>query len=122
MADNTSIPHSIKLHKQSRLLEIAYDDGSQFEFTCEYLRVYSPSADVRGHGPGQGVLQVGKEHVSITGIEPVGNYAIKLIFDDGHQTGIYSWGYLYDLGRNQAQYWQEYLDDLSKAGHIRKTD
>lgn len=122
MADNTSIPHSIKLHKQSRLLEIAYDDGSQFEFTCEYLRVYSPSADVRGHGPGQGVLQVGKEHVSITGIEPVGNYAIKLIFDDGHQTGIYSWDYLYDLGRNQAQYWQEYLDDLSKAGHIRKTD
>ena len=122
MADNTSIPHSIKLHKQSRLLEIAYDDGSQFEFTCEYLRVYSPSADVRGHGPGQGVLQVGKEHVSITGIEPVGNYAIKLIFDDGHQTGIYSWDYLYDLGRNQAQYWQDYLDDLSKAGHIRKTD
>lgn len=122
MADNTLKPLSINLHKQSRVLEIAYEDSNHFQFTCEFLRVHSPSADVRGHGPGQGVLQLGKEHVSITGIEPVGNYAIKLIFDDGHQTGIYSWDYLYDLGRNQEQYWQEYLDDLGQAGHTRKTE
>ena len=122
MADNNPRPFSINLHKQSRVLEIAYDDGVHFQFTCEFLRVHSPSADVRGHGPGQGVLQLGKENVSISDIEPVGNYAIKLIFDDGHQTGIYSWDYLYDLGRNREQYWQEYLDELGKAGHTRKAD
>jgi DUF971 family protein len=121
MADNNPRPVSINLHKQSRVLEIEYDDDSHFQFTCEFLRVHSPSADVRGHGPGQGVLQIGKENVSITGIEPVGNYAIKLVFDDGHQTGIYSWDYLYDMGLNHDQYWQEYLDELDKAGHTRKT-
>lgn len=121
MAGTTPKPISINLHKQSRVLEIEYDDNSHFQFTCEFLRVHSPSADVRGHGPGQGVLQIGKENVSITGIEPVGNYAIKLIFDDGHQTGIYSWTYLYDMGRNQEQYWREYLTELGKAGHVRKT-
>lgn len=122
MADAEPRPVSIKLHKQSRLLEIEYDDGSHFEFTCEFLRVYSPSADVRGHGPGQGVLQIGKENVSIREIEPVGNYAIKLCFDDGHQTGIYSWNYLYELGQNQDHYWQDYLAALRDAGHVRQVN
>ena len=122
MSEINPKPVSINLHKQSRVLDIDYDDGSHFQFTCEFLRVHSPSADVRGHGPGQGALQIGKEHVSITDIEPVGNYAIKLVFDDGHQTGIYSWGYLYDMGRNQEQYWQEYLAELGRAGHTRVTD
>ena len=115
-------PVSIKLHQKSRLLEIEYDNGRQFEFSTEFLRVYSPSADVRGHGPGQGVLQTGKENVSISSIEPMGNYAIKLHFDDGHDTGIYSWPYLYDMGINMQQYWQDYLDALKRAGHIRKHD
>ena len=122
MAETGPKPTSINLHKHSRVLEIAYDDGSHFEFTCEFLRVHSPSADVRGHGPGQGTLQTGKEKVSITGIEPVGNYAIKLIFDDGHQTGIYSWDYLYDMGCNQEQYWRDYLAELEQAGHKRSLD
>jgi DUF971 family protein len=112
-------PVSINLHQKSKVLEIEYDDGSHFEFTCEFLRVYSPSADVRGHGTGQGVLQIGKENVSIKQIEPVGNYAIKLVFDDGHQTGIYSWSYLYDMGINKEQYWQDYLTALRDAGHAR---
>ncbi len=111
------VPTLINLHRQSRLLEIAFDDGHVFKFSCEFLRVYSPSADVRGHGPGQGVLQTGKENVSIASIEQVGNYAIKLHFDDGHETGIYSWSYLYDMGMNQDKYWQEYLDKLRQAGH-----
>lgn len=110
-------PVSIHLHKQTRRLEVAFDDGREFQFSCEFLRVHSPSADVRGHGPGQGVLQVGKDQVGIDGIEPVGNYAIKLLFDDGHQTGIYSWSYLYDIGRRQQQLWQDYLDKLQAAGH-----
>ena len=101
------------------MLELEYDDGNHFELSCEYLRVYSPSADVRGHGPGQAVLQIGKENVSIREIEPVGNYAVKFHFDDGHQTGLYSWSYLYDLGVNQAQYWQDYLTALRNAGHTR---
>ena len=120
MADNNPRPVSINLHKQSRMLEIEYDDSSHFQFSCEFLRVHSPSADVRGHGPGQGVLQVGKENVSISSIEPVGNYAIKLVFDDGHHTGIYSWDYLYDMGLNQERYWQDYLEELGRAGHTRK--
>jgi DUF971 family protein len=119
MTKNDPKPVSINLHRKSKVLEIEYDDGSHFEFTCEFLRVYSPSADVRGHGPGQGVLQAGKENVSINQIEPVGNYAIKLVFDDGHQTGIYSWSYLYDLGQNREQYWQNYLTALRDAGHAR---
>ena len=119
MTKNDPIPANINLHQKSRVLEIEYNDGSHFEFSCEFLRVYSPSADVRGHGPGQAVLQTGKENVSIKQVEPVGNYAIKLVFDDGHQTGIYSWAYLYDLGNNREQYWQEYLDALRNAGHAR---
>ena len=103
------------------MLEISFDDGNTFNLPCEYLRVYSPSAEVRGHGPGQEVLQVGKEAVNITNIEPVGNYAVKLEFDDGHNTGIYSWETLYTLGVDQEPLWKDYLDRLEKAGHKRKS-
>ena len=113
-------PTDINLHQQSRILEISFDDGSKFELPCEYLRVYSPSAEVRGHGPGEEILQLGKEEVNITAIEPVGNYAVQLEFDDGHNTGIYSWDTLYVLGSNQKEMWAEYLDRLEKAGHKRK--
>lgn len=113
-------PTDIKLHQKSRLLEISFDDGATFQMPCEYLRVYSPSAEVRGHGPGQEVLQLGKEEVNITAIEPVGSYAVKLEFDDGHNTGLYSWQTLYGLGANQETLWQEYLDRLESAGHKRK--
>lgn len=113
------IPTMINLHQASRVLEISFDDGSQFDLSCELLRAYSPSAEVRGHGAGQGVLQTGKEMVTIRNIEQVGNYAVKLDFDDGHNTGIYSWDYLYDLGQNKERYWQEYLAALEKAGYQR---
>ena len=114
-------PTDIKLHQKSRMLEIIFEDGKRFELPCEYLRVYSPSAEVRGHGPGQEVLQLGKENVNIEHIEPVGNYAIALHFDDGHNSGIYSWETLYDLGENQEKYWADYLKRLEQAGHKRKT-
>lgn len=114
-------PTDISLHQKSRLLKITFEDGNQFELSCEYLRVYSPSAEVRGHGPGQEVLQVAKENVNIVGIEPVGNYAIKLEFDDGHNTGIYSWDILYQLGQNKQTLWAEYLGRLETAGHKRKS-
>ena len=112
-------PTEINLHKQSRILEIAFEDGARFNLPAEYLRVNSPSAEVQGHGPGQGVLQVGKEDVNIDNVVGVGNYAIQLFFDDNHNTGIYSWDTLYDLGKNQERYWQEYLEKLAKAGHKR---
>ena len=115
-------PVSINLHTKSRLLRISFDDGSDFELSCEFLRIHSPSAEVRGHGPGQETLQLNKEDVSITAVEPVGNYGVKLIFDDGHDTGIYSWDYLHDLGSHQQQYWREYLDALALAGVEPKTD
>jgi len=114
-------PTEINFHQKSRVLEIAFDDGKRFEMTSEFLRVNSPSAEVRGHGPGQEVLQLGKEDVNIKQIEPVGNYAIQLHFDDEHNTGIYSWDTLYDLGLNQEQLWKDYLDRLEQAGHKRKT-
>jgi len=120
MSEKTPIPTELNLHQKSRTLTIAFDDGSRFNLPCEYLRVYSPSAEVRGHGPGQGVLQVGKEEVNITRIEPVGNYAVCLHFDDEHNTGIYSWETLYDLGANYDTYWSEYLDALEEAGYKRK--
>jgi DUF971 family protein len=113
-------PKEIQLHQQSRILDITYEDGVRFELPCEYLRVFSPSAEVRGHGPGQEVLQIGKEDINITEIEPVGHYAVKLVFDDGHDSGIYAWEYLYDLGANQKQKWQQYLDRLKEAGYQRK--
>jgi len=104
------------------VLTVSFEDGSTFELPFEYLRVYSPSAEVRGHGPGQDVLQTGKELVRIVGIEPVGRYAIRLIFDDGHDTGLYSWSYLQELGREQDQRWQAYLDRLAEAGYSRQPD
>jgi len=111
---------SINLHQKSRILEIKFSDGHNFELPCEFLRVYSPSAEVKGHGPGQSVLQTGKENVSIKEIEPVGHYAVKLIFDDGHETGLYSWVYLYELGENKDALWKDYLQSLSDAGHQRQ--
>jgi len=114
------IPTQIKLHRRSRILEVQFEDGQVFELPCEYLRVHSPSAEVRGHGPGQEVLQVGKENVNIVDISQVGNYAVKLSFDDGHATGLYSWEYLYELGVNQTEYWQRYLNRLEQAGLERR--
>ncbi len=113
-------PESINLHQKSRILEINFSDGKCSELSCELLRVYSPSAEVKGHGPGQSVLQKGKENVSITKIEPVGRYAVKLIFDDGHETGLYSWGYLYELDENKDKLWKDYLQSLSDAGYERQ--
>lgn len=113
-------PINIKLLQKNRILEVTFDSGEHFELSCEYLRVYSPSADVRGHTPSQAVLQTGKKNVNIIGIDPVGQYAVKLIFDDGHATGLYTWETLYDLGMNQEKYWQQYLDQLSAAGKSRE--
>ncbi len=109
----------LKLHQKSRVLEIAFEDGTRFHLTCEYLRVQSPSAEVRGHGPGQEVLQVGKENVNVSAIEPVGNYGVKLVFDDGHDTGIYSWAFLHELAVNSEQNWKQYLSRLEQAGYRR---
>ncbi|HED18293.1 MAG TPA: DUF971 domain-containing protein [Gammaproteobacteria bacterium] len=116
MAQTHPHPTEVKLHQKSRTLEIKFDDSAQFEMSCEYLRVYSPSAEVQGHGPGEGVLQVDKEDVNIKTIEPVGNYAIQIYFDDDHNTGIYSWETLYKLGTNKDKNWQAYLDRLKEAG------
>ena len=113
-------PTKIVLHQQSRNLEVAFDDDRMFNLSCEYLRVFSPSAEVRGHGPGQEVLQIGKENVNISAVESVGAYAVKLIFDDGHDSGIYSWETLYELGSQQEAYWQAYLEELEKAGYERQ--
>ena len=121
LTKSTPIPTEIKLHKQSRVLEVAFDDGKRFNLPCEYLRVYSPSAEVRGHGPGQETLQVGKKDVEITNIEPVGQYAVVLVFSDGHDSGIYSWDYLYDLGMEQEFYWQNYLRRMEEAGESRES-
>jgi DUF971 family protein len=116
---STPRPTEIKLHQKSRELEIAFDNGQIFRLPCEFLRVYSPSAEVRGHGAGQETLQVGKRNVEITEIEPVGNYAVQLTFSDGHRTGIYSWDYLYDLGVRQEALWARYLERLEQAGASR---
>lgn len=109
---DTPIPTEIKLHQTSRLLEISFSDGENFKLSYELLRVYSPSAEVRGHAPGQEILQTGKKDVLITAVDPVGNYAIKPTFSDGHDSGIYSWDLLYDLGINQEDYWEDYLGRL----------
>lgn len=110
------IPTGITLHQKSRLLEIAFADGRSFKLPYEFLRVHSPSAEVRGHGPGQEVLQVGKRQVEIKSLDPVGSYAVQPLFSDGHGTGIYSWAYLYELGENQEKLWAEYLAKLAAAG------
>jgi len=106
MAD--PVPTEIRLRTRSRLLEVSFDDGSRFELPFEYLRVYSPSAEVKGHGPGEGVLVTGKDQVGVRAIEPIGQYAVKLVFDDGHDTGLYSWKYLHELGRERERKWAEY--------------
>jgi DUF971 family protein len=113
-------PTEIKLHQKSRVMEIAFSDGRGFRLPYEFLRVYSPSAEVRGHGPGQEVLQTGKREIDIRALEPVGSYAVQPVFSDGHSTGIYSWDYLYELGENQEKLWAKYLDRLSAAGASRE--
>ncbi len=115
-------PTKINLHARSRELELEYSDSSRFSLSCEYLRVYSPSAEVRGHGQGQEVLQTGKANVAISAIKPVGHYALQLVFDDGHDTGLYSWDYLYELCIHKETRWQEYLDKLHQAGESRDPD
>ena len=120
LTKDTPYPTEIKLHQKSRILDITFSDGKTFPFPCEFLRVYSPSAEVSGHGPGQEVLQTGKKMVSIVKIEPVGNYAIQLNFTDGHNTGLYSWDLLYNLGLNQDKMWQRYLQRMDEAGASRE--
>lgn len=117
---NTALqPTEITLHQKSKSLEIAFDDGARFNLPAEFLRVYSPSAEVIGHGEGQETLQAGKRNVGIKAIEPIGLYAIKIVFDDRHDSGLYSWEYLYGLGRDQEILWQNYLNRLEKAGASR---
>ncbi|TPW18214.1 MAG: hypothetical protein FD130_359 [Halothiobacillaceae bacterium] len=115
----TYYPTDIRLHRKSQLLEVTFNTGESFKLPCEFLRVYSPSAAVRGHGPGQEVLQTGKRQVNIDAIEPIGQYAVKLVFNDGHDTGLYSWSVLYNLGKNYDELWQAYLDKLAQAGRSR---
>jgi DUF971 family protein len=110
------LPLEIKLRTESRLLEVTFDDGSYFKMPFEYLRVFSPSAEVKGHGGGEGILQTGKEAVTIVGVEPIGNYALRLVFDDGHNTGLYSWSLLHELGREAAPNWSRYLERCAAAG------
>jgi DUF971 family protein len=118
----TTRPIGVNFHKVSHVLELSFDDGTNYKLPTEYLRVYSPSAEVQGHGPGQEVLQIGKQDVNISRIEPVGHYALNLIFDDNHDTGIYSWEYLHELCVDYDLKWQAYLDRLAVAGYERKTD
>lgn len=115
-------PTDIRLHRKSKRLDLSFEDGVHFRLPCEYLRVHSPSAAVRGHGPGQEVLQTGKHQVNIDAIEPIGQYAVKLVFDDGHDTGIYTWSYLYNLGLDQSSLWADYLQRLDKAGKSREPE
>ena len=112
-------PTEINLHQVTRVLDVKFEDGRAFALPVEYLRVFSPSAEVRGHGPGQEVLQVGKREVNISAIDPVGMYAVKFVFTDGHDTGIYSWEYLYELGEKQDGNWKTYLARLQAAGKSR---
>ena len=116
---HTPQPTEIKLHQASRVLEIAFANGRHFRLPYEFLRVHSPSSEVRGHGPGQETLQAGKRDVTITTVEPVGHYALRPTFSDGHDTGLYSWDYLYDLGERQDELWQRYLERLAAAGASR---
>ena len=116
MDKNSPRPTEIKLHQASHILEVTFDDGKQYRLPCEYLRVFSPSAEVRGHGPGQEVLQVGKRDVNVSAVEPIGVYAVKLAFTDGHDTGIFSWDYLYFLGSQQDDLWKQYEKRLAEQG------
>jgi DUF971 family protein len=121
MSGDTPIPTDIKVRTQSRVLEIAFDNGTSYSLPFEFLRVYSPSAEVKGHGPGQETLQTGKRDVLLTALEPVGNYAVQPHFSDGHNSGIFSWTYLYWLGSNQARLWEEYGQRLEAARHTRES-
>ena len=114
-------PIELTVHNQSRMLEIAFSDGKSFKIPFELMRVYSPSAEVQGHGPGQEVLQTGKREVDLAGLEPVGNYAVKPVFSDGHESGIFSWDYLYYLGNEQNRLWDDYTRRLEAAGADRET-
>ncbi len=116
------IPSEIRLRRQARVLHVAFEDGQSFDLPFEYLRVHSPSAEVRGHGPGQERLPLGKENVVITGVEPVGHYAVRLTYDDGHDSGLYTWAYLRELGEQKAARWRAYLDRLEAAGYPRHKD
>ena len=116
LTPDTPQPTGITVHQQSRILEVSFDDGATFQIPFELMRVYSPSAEVQGHGPGQEVLQTGKREVDLTALEPVGNYAVQPTFSDGHESGIFSWDYLYFLGSQQAQLWARYLERLQAAG------
>jgi len=118
----TPQPLAITLDRSKRLLKVTFDDGSSFELPSEYLRVYSTSAEVKGHGSEEGILQTDKEDVKITDVQPVGNYAVRLIFDDGHNTGLYTWPSLYELGCEKEAKWQAYLDRLAAAGHARRNE
>ena len=109
------VPTEIRLRRASRVLEVSFEDGSRYALPFEYLRVHSPSAEVKGHGPGQEVLVTGKEQVGIRAVEPVGQYAVKLVFDDGHDTGLYTWKYLHELGREQAAKWARYVERRAQA-------
>ena len=113
-------PTEIKLHRVSNILEVSFNDGSCYQLPCEYLRVFTPSAEAMGHGPGQEILQIGKEDITIKEIKPVGNYAISPLFSDGHNSGVYSWDYLYKLGAEYQTLWANYLKKLEVAGHSRK--
>ena len=119
---DTPVPTEILLHQASRLLELAWPDGSRYQLSCEFLRVHSPSAAVRGHGSGQETLQTGKRAVAINGLEPVGNYAVKIIFSDGHDSGLYSWDILHELCLRHDELWQAYLSRLAAAGASRDID
>lgn len=120
MSTTAPVPSQIRLHRQSRRLELVYTDGDRFDLPCEYLRVFSPSAEVRGHSPDQAVLIVGKESVNVSRIEPVGHYAVRLVFDDGHDSGIFTWDYLHQLGIRQHDNWQGYLTRLDEVGYQRR--
>lgn len=113
-------PTEITLHQQSKQLEVAFEDGARYHFPYEFLRVHSPSAEVRGHGPGQEVLQVGKIDVGVNSVTPAGSYALKIEYDDGHDSGLYTWEYLYNLGKHQDALWQDYLARLESAGESRE--
>ena len=112
-------PVALTVHSQSRLLEVAFSDGAQFRIPFELMRVYSPSAEVQGHGPGQEVLQTGKREVNVVELEPIGNYAVKPVFSDGHESGLFTWDYLYHLGADQSQLWDDYERRLKAAGALR---
>jgi DUF971 family protein len=121
LTPDTPTPTALTVHQQSRVLEIAFSDGAQFRLPFELLRVYSPSAEVQGHGPGQEVLQTGKRDVEIVALEPIGNYAVQPTFSDGHSSGLYAWDYLYYLGDRQEALWAEYLKRVEAAGVTRDT-